>query len=127
VNLLNKKLQKANFKRIPASGAMGTLLGEPALTSDVKGKVEGISQNFRIEAKVGYGGSKQLTLKKEWLDKIADEAAMTYDIPLLMCRFSGSRSGVENFAVMDLEVLVDLLNLITAMSMELNELYGKEK
>ena len=116
VKILNKAIQNGTFKRVPGSGAMGTYLEEPALYSDIKGKVIGLEKPIKIEAKVGYGGSKQLTLKKEWLDKIALEASRTYSIPFLIGRFSGSRSGVENFVVMDLQIFIDLMNTISDLS-----------
>jgi len=117
--LLNKSLDKGQFRTVPASGALGTVLKEPELTGDLKGRVSGFNFPIRIEAKVGYGGSKQLTVKKEWLDKIDMEANATYSFPALICRFSGSRSGVENFVVLDLERFIHLLNTITELNDEL--------
>lgn len=118
VKILNERIKCGTFKRIPGSGSMGTILEEPSLYSDLKGKIKGLEKNIRIEAKIGYGGVKQFTLKKEWLDKIDQEATRTYSIPFLIGRFSGSRSGVENFVVMDLEIFIDLLNLISELSDE---------
>lgn len=114
VEILNENLQ-GTFKRIPGSGAIGTLLDEGRLTGDVVGKVKGLSKELRIECKTGYGGSKQLTIQKEWLDKIGEEAENTFAIPLLIGKFSGAKTGVKDFVVVDLDVFIDLLNVITKL------------
>lgn len=117
--LLNKSLDKGSFRTVPSSGALGTILGEPELSGDLKGRVSGLQFPIRIEAKVGYGGATQLTVKKEWLDKIDEEARATFSMPVLACRFSGSRKGVENFVVLDLDRFIWLLNAITELDDEL--------
>jgi hypothetical protein len=123
--LLNKKLlnPSSEFKKTPSSGALGTIVGEPSLTGDVRGRIYGVPRKIKIEAKVGYGGSKQMTFYKEWLDKIAEEAAQDYSIPIVACRFSNARQGVENFVAMDLEVFIDFMNLITILQEALVEAY----
>lgn len=123
--ILNNLVRKSLWKRVAGSGALGTIMHEPGLSSDVKGKVESIPQEFKIECKVGYnnskdGGVKQFTLKKEWLDKIRMEADQSYSIPMFMGKFLGAREGVKVFVVLDVEVFADLLNNITELSEELN-------
>lgn len=120
VDLLNENLD-GKFKRVPGSGAMGTLLNEGRLTGDVVGKVNGLSKELRIECKTGYGGSKQLTIQKEWLDKIGEEAGNTFAFPLLVAKFSGARSGVKDFVVMDIDVFIELLNIVTLLDKGQNE------
>ncbi len=124
--LLNKLIKKSIWKRIPSSGAIGTIMMEPGLTSDVKGKVESIPQEFKVECKVGYNSSKvegvkQFVLKKEWLDKVNQEALASYGIPMLVGKFTGAKEGVKVFVVLDIEVFSNLINRIT----ELNEENGK--
>lgn len=119
VKLLNDNLIDGHFKRVPGSGALGTILDEPRLYGDIVGKIKGISTNLLGEAKVGYGGSKQFALKKEWLDKIKREAYATYSIPFLAGRFSNCRNGICNFIVLDIEVFYKLLNKITELEIEL--------
>lgn len=126
VEILNKEIVGGNFRRIPGSGAMGTIMDEPLLTGDVSGKVEGINQKFKIECKVGYNTStnkevKQFTLKKEWLDKIGDEAKNALAIPLLVGKFSGARKGVKEFAVLDINVFIYLINEIARLQKELDK------
>lgn len=121
VKLLNNAIPYSVWRRLPTSGAIGTLIGEPLLCGDITGEVEGFPRKFRVEAKVGYGGEKQFTLKKEWLDKIAMEAYQTYSMPFLIGKFSGARGGAQVFAVLDLETFADLLNQITKLHKELDE------
>lgn len=113
--ILNSLIKKSLFRRVAGSGALGTIMFEPSLSADVKGKVESIPQEFKIECKVGYGGATQFALKKEWLDKIKEEAARSYGIPMLMGKFSGAREGIRHFVVLDTEVFANLINMITEL------------
>jgi hypothetical protein len=123
VDLLNDNIYGAVAKRVAGSGAIGTIMGEPLLQGDIKATFEGVPQPFRIEAKVGYGGSKQMTIKKEWLDKIKEEASNSYSIPALACKFSGARksSGVQYMVVLDFDTFVEIMNLIYNMNESLEE------
>jgi len=112
VKKLNTLLPGSEWKRIPSSGAIGTIMNEPSLAGDLNGRLRNFPTKFKVEAKVGYGGKKQFTLKKEWLDKIKMEALKTYSIPFLLGRFSGSRSGVEEFVVMDLDTFIEILKIL---------------
>jgi Holliday junction resolvase len=119
--IFNKLIKKSNWKRVAGSGALGTIMFEPTLSADVKGKVESIPQEFKVECKVGYGGSTQLALKKVWIDKIREEAARSYGIPILACKFSGAREGTKYFVAMDVEVFADLINRITELHEDLSK------
>lgn len=128
--LLNKLVKLSNWRRVAGSGALGTIMDEPALSSDVKGKVLHIPQEFKVECKVGYNSSKesgikQFTLKKEWLDKIAEEASRSYSIPMLMGKFLGAKEGVKVFVVLDVEVFANLLNKITELKEDNDKLATK--
>ena len=118
VDLFYKYIPNVSAKRIAGSGAIGTILGEPLLTGDVVAKFSGLPFSFRIECKTGYGGSTQLTLKKEWLDKIRHEANNTFSIPLLAGKFSGARTGVKQFVVLDMEAFVDLMKHLDSVNKE---------
>ena len=93
VELLNKLIKKSNWKRVAGSGAIGTIMDEPLLQSDISGYINALPKRFKVEAKVGYGGATQLSLKKEWLDKVAEEASNSYAYPMLIGKFSGARTG----------------------------------
>jgi hypothetical protein len=121
VDILNTNIKRSKFKRIPGSGAMGTSLNEPLLTSDIVGHVDSFEQTFKIECKTGYGGATQLVLKKEWLDKVGEEAMASYSIPLLMGKFLGARDGIKAFVAMDLGTFCNLINKVTALHEEVIE------
>lgn len=129
--ILNTLLKGALFKRVPGSGMLGTVLNEPGLSSDIKGKVNSIPKEFRIESKVGYNtskveGVKQFTLKKDWLDKVSMEAKQSFSIPMLIGKFLGAREGVKVFVAMDVEVFAELVNRITELHEEVEKLNGKQ-
>ncbi len=113
VDMLNKSIRNAHFKRIAASGSLGTVMGEPLLTGDVKGEVDGFYKRFKGECKAGYNSSrevKQFTLKKEWLDKIKAEAYAINSVPLLFGKFMNVRTGVKYFVVLDINDFIELMN-----------------
>jgi len=126
-----KKLQSlipgSDWKRIPTSGAMGTIMGEPLLAGDIRGRVNGFSTRFVGEAKVGYGGENQLTLQRAWLEKIKQEAQQTYSIPFLIGKFSGSRGTVKEFIVLDIETFAGLLNTVAELDKELVKMSEHEQ
>lgn len=121
VEILNKLIKDSAWKKIPGSGAIGTSLDEPLLTADIVGKVNSIPKKFKVEAKVGYGGEKMFTLKKEWLDKVKREATNSFSFPFLIGKFSGAREGVKVFVVMDVEEFSAIINHITKLQEELDE------
>lgn len=121
VDELNKKINNSEWKRVPGSGAMGTSIHEPLLMSDVKGDVNGFPKKLRGECKAGYNHSegketKQFTIKKEWLDKVAEEARASYSFPFLACKFDNARSGVKHFVVLDVDDFAYLINKVTELS-----------
>lgn len=126
--ILNEKIKGAKFKRVPGSGAMGTALGESLLCGDVSGEIKGFPRKFRLEVKTGYNHSKnkevkQFTLKKEWLDKIAEEASNTYSIPAVVGHFDGARSGTKHFVVLDIDWFITLVNWYTELQAEVDISY----
>lgn len=121
VEILNASIKDSQWKRIPGSGAIGTILDEPMLTSDIIGTVKSIPKRFKLEAKVGYGGATQFALKKEWLDKIKAEADATFSIPLLIGKFSGAREGVKVFVTMDVETFASIINHITLLQEQIDK------
>lgn len=118
VKLLEAHLDHASFKRIPGSGAIGTIMHESLLTADVSGKVRGLPKPFKIECKVGYGGETQLTVKREWFNKVKEQSELDLSLPLLACKFSGARraDGVQMFVSMDIDTFIYLMNLISELA-----------
>jgi len=124
VDILTSKINRSVWKKIPSSGALGTILGESILTGDINGKIYGLPRGFKLEAKCGYG-EKEMTIKKEWLDKIVREAETAYSYPALIGKFSGSRSGVKHFIIFDIDTFVTIMNYITELKEDLDIIYEK--
>jgi Holliday junction resolvase len=120
---LNQIVNDSEWKRIPGSGALGTILDEPRLGSDVRGKIASQSKDIVIEAKSGYGGSKQLTVKREWFNKLEEEAEKAMAFPVVACKFSGSRKGTRIFIAMDIDRFAELMNYQNRLYNELQEVY----
>ena len=129
--LLNEKIEGGTFKRVYASGSVGTYCDVPELTGDVRGTIENFPQKLKIECKVGYsnklaGDTKSISVRKEWLDKIIEEASKDYSMPVLICKFDGVRSGIKHFAALDLDTFASLINEITALKRELDLVYQEK-
>jgi len=88
-----KELSKhcGKWKRVPGSGALGTQLGDSSLLGDLVGYYPWFKQPIKAEAKFGYGGSKQITVKRSWIVKIRDQAGRAY--AALILKFKGVYSG----------------------------------
>jgi len=112
-------------KRVAGSGALGTTLEEPLLMGDVTARIDGFQRDFIFECKTGYGGSKQLTIKREWFDKIKAEALSRYSIPALACKFSGARQaeGTQYFIAFDFDTFLELVRYVDDMEEELIRMY----
>jgi Holliday junction resolvase len=121
VNMLTELIPGSKWKRVPTSGAIGTRMEIPLLFSDLIGEIKDFPKRMRGEAKAGYGGAKQFTLKKEWLDKILMEAKNTYSVPFLIGKFSGARDGSRVFVALDVHVFATLVNQITDLQRRLDE------
>jgi hypothetical protein len=125
VAILNN-IKGTAWKRVPMSGAIGTLMSEPQLGGDLHGKVYGIPKGITGECKDGYNTSsdkevKSLSLKKEWLDKVAIEAENAMEIPIFFGKFDNVRSGVKIFTVMDIKIFMYLLQQIVDLKLKLDE------
>lgn len=114
-------------KRIAGSGAIGTTLDEPLLMGDIMIDFPGFPRKFRAEAKVGYGGDTQLTVKRDWLNKIKEEADSNYAYPLTVCKFSGAKKsgGVQYFVIFDFDTFSSIINYVNDLKRELDLLYEK--
>lgn len=114
-------------KRIAGSGALGTNLNEPFLKGDFVLEFSGFPRKFRGEAKVGYGGAHQLTVKRDWLNKIIEEAHSTYSYPIVACKFLGAKSsaGAQYFIIFDFDTFCDIINYVNETKRELDLLYEK--
>jgi Holliday junction resolvase len=125
---LNQSVEGGSFKRIATSGAIGTYLQEPSLSADVTGKVDGLPKPIKIECKVGYGGAEYLSMKREWLNKIREDAEKTFSMGILVGKFSGATkaTGIQVFVAMDVSDFAYLLNQISALNKEVESLMKKQ-
>jgi hypothetical protein len=107
---LNKRFP-ATWKKVPGSGAFGTILAIDDLKGDLVGRYYFLPFTIRGEAKTGYGGAKQLAIKRKWFEKIREEAESQFppELPVLICKFSGSRSIVKHFVALDFDAFNMLL------------------
>lgn len=125
VNELNIKYPNT-WRRNPGSGALGTILDMPFLKGDLVGDYEFLPVDLVAEAKVGYGGT-QMQVRKEWFDKIREEANENYALPVVILKFEKARSGVRHVIAMDFETWDKFMNLIESMHEELLGLYEKQQ
>lgn len=119
--LLQDRIKYSKFERVPGSGAIGTTMGESILTGDIRGKAEKFPKKFKGECKVGYSrntvnGAKQMTIKKEWLDKAIDEASGDFSFPFLIVKFENVRQGVRHAVMLDIDDFAYLINMIQDMT-----------
>jgi len=121
--ILNEE-HPGTWRRNPGSGALGTILDLPFLKGDLIGDYAFLPIDFVAEAKVGYGGT-QMQLRKEWFDKIKEEANENYALPLVILKFEKSRTGVRHVVAMDFETWDKLLGIVESMHEELLDLYEK--
>lgn len=125
--LIELNIKNSKAKRVVGSGAIGTTMKEPLLTGDVILEFKSFPKKFKVEAKVGYGGEKQITLQKDWFNKIKTEAGQSYSIPMLACKFSGSKKadGIQYIVCFDFETFCNLINYIEDLNENLINLSEK--
>lgn len=80
-------------KRIPGSGALGTIIVDPRLTGDVVATYKFLRRPFKIECKYGYGGSTQMTVKRAWVEKVCEESEGNNSYPALAIKFRDVTTG----------------------------------
>ena len=101
-----KKISKKQERRIAERLSSN---GEKAKTQPLSGasfnkKSDVVSELFQIEAKTKSKPSKSITLKKEYFDKIHNEALETNKIPILVFSFGDNKDYyiLEEFDFMQL-------------------------
>lgn len=124
VKILNRQseglgIAEEVWGKIPASGSLGTLLEVQSLKSDLLGEYPFLTKLLRADAKVGYGGAAQMTVKREWFEKIAEEAeANIRNVPCILGKFSGSRSDVRYFIAFTFEAWGELMEDVNSLYQE---------
>jgi len=125
--LLNEPYGKNVWRRIPGSGAFGTQMDYGQLKGDLMGKYSFLPFTFRAEAKVGYGGAKQITMKREWFDKVREEAACNFnELACVVMKYSNAHPpNTQHVIAFDFETFQKILDIIESMQDEIIELYAE--
>jgi len=108
-------------KRQPSSGAFGTQIHDAALTGDLTVGYPWWHKLLHIEAKFGYGGSKSMSIKREWFEKVRIEAKLANRYPIVALKFRDVTGGdVESAKVICINIDTWL-----AMMQEISYLYAE--
>ncbi len=97
------------------------------LKGDLMGKYSFLPFTFRAEAKVGYGGAKQITMKREWFDKVREEAAGNFnELACVVMKYSNAHPpNTQHVIAFDFETFQKILDIIESMQDEIIELYAE--
>jgi len=112
-DLMNKHTP-FSWKRIPGSGAFGSVMNIVELQGDLIGRYDFFPFRFRGEAKVGYGGTKQITVKREWFNKIREESEKNWnDLPCVLLKYSGSKApNAQHIIAFEFDVWFKILDYV---------------
>ncbi len=113
-------------KRIVGSGAFGTITRDANLFGDVHIEYKVLDRPILAECKFGYGGHKQLTVKREWVEKIAAEAVLANKYPALIVKFKGSRGPTSKLIIFTWDTWNEMLDRLTKTMEFLNREYTNE-
>jgi hypothetical protein len=85
----NKRISNIQEKRITKSFKDIKINARKQIASGAKwyAKSDVIADKFQIEAKTKASPSKSFSIKKEWIDKITEEALQNKRIPILVISF----------------------------------------
>lgn len=85
----NKRISSLQEKRITKSFKDIKITAKKQIASGARwyAKSDVITDKFQIEAKTKTSPSKSFSIKKEWIDKITEEALQNKRIPLLIISF----------------------------------------
>jgi len=111
-NFFNSKISAA--KRIIGSGAFGKVSRNPSLLGDVMIRFDILQKPLLVECKFGYArGENQITIKKEWFDKIAEEAEVAQQYPAVMFKFKGKRGPNSRIVAFSWDTFLEIMQELT--------------
>jgi hypothetical protein len=110
-DFFNTDISKA--RRIIGSGAFGVISREPRLLGDVHIKFDILNKPILAEAKWGYGGPTQITLKREWVEKIIQQSEVAGKYPALIFKFKGARGKSAKMIAFDWETFIEIMRTLT--------------
>ncbi len=99
----------SSARRIIGSGAFGKIWREPRLLGDLYINFPFLKKPILAEAKFGYGGKTQITVKREWIDKIIEESKVLDRYPALIFKFKGARGKSSKMIAFDWETFVEMM------------------
>ena len=97
-------------RRVLKSGAIGSITGFPAFIGDYQFDFPWLSKKITGEAKHGYGGAKQIAVKKEWYDKIQLQAKSVNMYDCVSFKFKNACDGVTRVISFDFETFKKILD-----------------
>jgi hypothetical protein len=101
---------RAVARRQIASGALHFALGDMITEEELTAALAEFKERGSVDAK----GNKQITIKKEWLDKLADEAReMGRDYYFLPFSFKG---GDKDYVVLEYNILLSYIQTIQTLA-----------
>jgi len=96
-------------KRVIGSGAFGKIWRDPRLLGDLNINFPFLRKLILAELKFGYGGPTQITVKREWIDKIIEEAKILDKYPALIFKFKGARGKSSKMVCFDWDAFVEIM------------------
>ncbi len=96
-------------KRVAGSGAFGRISREPRLLGDLTIVFDPLLKPILAECKFGYGGITQITIKKEWIEKIIDEARLANKYPALIFKFKNARGQAARMIAFDWNTFIRIM------------------
>jgi hypothetical protein len=125
------KGRKRYGRRIPRSGAYGTMDGFPQLTGDASWDFPWLTKPIVIECKHGYPAKNQkgksMILQREWFDKHLESAKNMELLPAFAMKFKfTAEDGISKFIVIPFPVMEKMLKEINNLYLEVKE-YREQK
>lgn len=108
-------LETTSFaKRIIGSGAFGIVSRDPRLLGDVHIAYRILPKALLAECKFGYKtGKTQMSIKKEWLEKVAKEAKIADRWPALIMKFKGLRGPDSKVIIFTWDTWNEIMSCLT--------------
>lgn len=120
-------------KRIPRSGAIGTIEGIPRLAGDARWDFPWMNKFIAIECKHGYGTkgsdkSKSMNIKREWFDKHLKDAKRFDFYPAFAMKLKfTAENGLSKFMLIPFPVMERMIKEMSDLYLENCELRDEAK
>jgi len=113
-------------KRIPMSGSVGTMAGEPRLAGDARWDFPWLTKPIVLECKHGYAAknkqAKSMVLQREWFDKHLDISKNLELYPAFAMKFKFTKEdGVSKFILIPFPTMEKILKEMENIYLEVQE------